>query len=119
MEFQKVSQANQPAGMNNLVIFSVNDTYSIICGGSTGDPNVYDEDFTLKSTWFYNHVTQHFHKGPNMINPRSWHVSGSLKYGNQEAQIVAGGDGDESSRLVEILINGQWKQGKHAYTVDH
>ena len=105
--------------MHNLDIFLVNDTYSIISGGSTGDPNVYDEDFTLKSTWFYNHVTQTFHQGPDLKNTRYGHVSGSLKYGSQEVQIVAGGvsfemldtSNKECYGSVEILVNGQWKEG--------
>ena len=102
--------------MYSLDIFSVNETYSIISGGSTGDPNTYNEDNILKSTWFYNHVTQKFYKGPGMMKVRNQHVSGSLKYGNQEAQIVAGGFGVvENLHSVEILIDGQWIEGKYAY----
>ena len=65
-----------------------------------------------KSTWFYNHVTKTFRQGPHLLATKIEHISGSLKYGNQEVPVVVGGLLNRNFPTTEILLNGQWKEGK-------
>ena len=97
-----------PTSMHFHAIASINSTVSIITGGYT---NNYSDQ-----TWYFNHASQEFQPGPNMLEARSAHSSGSVtdKDTKEKMVIIAGGyrgfSGDLDS--TEMLVNGEWKTGK-------
>jgi hypothetical protein len=92
-------------------IASINSTVSIITGGAT--------DTISDKTWYFNHASQEFQPGPNLLKARRRHSSGTVtdQETKEKMTIIAGG----SSKYVkldstEILLNGQWMRGKHIRT---
>ena len=89
-------------------IASINSTVSIMTGGLT---NVDSE-----KTWYFNHASQEFQPGPNLLEVRHSHSSGTVT--DQETKekmvIVAGGIGyyDRDLDSTEMLLNGEWTTGK-------
>ena len=104
-----------PANISAHAIVSINSTVSIITGGYTNAayPNNY-----VDKTWYFNHATQEFQPGPNMLEARSGHASGTItdQESKEKMVIIAGG---ESSAWppglrdsTDILLNGQWVTGR-------
>ena len=104
-----------PANISSHAIASINSTVSIITGGYTNAayPNNY-----VDKTWYFNHATQEFQPGPNMLEARSGHASGTItdQESKEKMVIIAGG---ESSAWppglrdsTDILLNGQWVTGR-------
>ena len=84
---------------------------SIITGGLTDTPK-------FGQNWYFNHASQEFQSGPNLLEARVWHTSASIT--DQETKekilIVVGGYSEHnvSSRFLdrtEILSNGEWVAG--------
>ena len=71
------------------------------------------------STWYYNHVSMEFQKGPDMLQDRLWHAANTLiDHGcsgtTRELPYVTGGgiSGYYSYASTEFLLNGEWHEGK-------
>ena len=90
-------------------IASINSTVSIITGGWT------DADLYSDKTWYFNHATQKFHVGPNLLEGRRYHSSGTItdKETKEQTVIVAGGDNGSIMDSTEMLLNGKWVTGKN------
>ena len=64
---------------------------------------------------YFNHESQEFQPGPNLLEARSDHSSGSVtdQETKEKIAIIAGGFGiDSNLDSTEILWNGEWKTGK-------
>ena len=90
-------------------IASINSTVSIITGGFQGSNYISDQ------TWYFNHATQEFQLGPNLLEGRNSHSSGTITDQNTKEKlvIVAGGGSDVYMNSTEILLNGEWVTGKN------
>ena len=97
-----------PTAMWMFSITAINETVSILSGGMT-NANHYTSE-----TWFYNHETQVFSSGPNLLEARREHSSATIvdKVTKAKIPIITGGIGDGLSlKSTELLINGQWQSG--------
>ena len=83
-------------------IASINSTVSIISGGQT--------NMISDKTWYFNHASQEFQPGPNLLEARELHSSGSVtdQETKEKMAIIAGGYLDST----EMLLNGKWVTGK-------
>ena len=95
-------------------ITSINSTVSIIIGGYQDSTSISDQ------TWYFNHATQEFQPGPNLLEGRNGHSSGTItdQKTKEKIVIVAGGSGANSGNCnymdsTEILLNGEWVTGKN------
>ena len=93
-------------------ITSVNSTVSFLIGGFQDYTSISDQ------TWYFNHATQEFQLGPNLLEGRNSHSSGTITDQNTKEKlvIVAGGHGGGSDVYMdstEILLNGEWVTGKN------
>ena len=98
-------------------IASVNETTSIISGGTTSSA-ITNQNGSPK-TWFFNHVSQQFQTGPLLITSRQSHASATIQDHQtmEDIVVVIGGWNNNQGRLLdstELLINGEseWQQGK-------
>ena len=102
-----------PRIVSEHAMTSINDTVSIISGGSLG--NYQAVDYFTNQTWYYNHETESFTPGPNLLEGRELHGSATNvdKVTKAKVAVVAGGYNGASTRLdsTELLINGQWQTG--------
>ena len=97
-------------------IVSVNSTVSILTGGY----DLYATNDSDQTTWYFNHATQKFKPGPNLLEGRSGHSSGTITDHETKEKIVlvSGGYNKEGSwnsqylKSTEILLNGEWVTGK-------
>merc|ERR1719350_498426 len=103
-----------PTGVWGHAMTKINDTFSLLSGGST------DTDSTSAKTWYYNHDTETFTSGPDLMEGRRFHGSALNVDKVTKAKIVVVAGGYKSgNRLVitgyldstEMLINGQWQTG--------
>ena len=96
-----------PEWIYRHAIASINSTVSIISGGYT---NAYSGQ-----TWYFNHATQKFQLGPNLLEKRYGHSSGTItdQETGEKIVIVAGGSNNIISLMdsTEILLNGKWITG--------
>ena len=111
-----------PEGVFRHAVASVNETTSIISGGSTS--SAITNQRGSPKTWFFNHVSQQFQTGPLLITSRHSHASATIKdHQTMENIVVVIGGWNynnpmtyEDARLdsTELLINGEseWQQGK-------
>ena len=92
-------------------IASFNATTSILTGGNSYLLGEYTQE-----TWYFNHVSKEFQRGPSLITGRSLHASATLQDHDTKEDIVAvvggenkdfGGDLDST----EFLRNGKWSPG--------
>jgi hypothetical protein len=96
-----------PSPIYAHAIASINSTVTIITGGMT---TISDK------TWYFNHASQEFQPGPNLLEARRYHSSGSVtdRETKEKMAIIAGGNGINGLLdSTEILLNGQWMTGKH------
>ena len=99
-------------------IASVNETTSIISGGTTSSA-ITNQNGSPK-TWFFNHVSQQFQTGPQLITGRYDHTSATIQDKVTMENIVAVFGGSKATTSdayldsAELLINGEseWQQGK-------
>ena len=99
-----------PEAGYDQAIASVNETTSILSGGIPSSKS---------KTWFFDHVSQQFQAGPNLITGRNRHASATIqdKVTMENIVAVVGGSGNAGTILdtTELLINGEseWQQGKN------
>ena len=96
-----------PTPMLAHAIASINSTVSIITGGT-------DATSISNKTWYFNHESQEFQPGPNLLKGRYGHSSGTVT--DQETKekntIIAGGRSSSPLNSTEMLVNGEWMTGK-------
>ena len=97
-----------PVTMLGHGISFINTTVSIITGGHT---NGYTD-----KTWYFNHATQEFRQGPNLLESRRGHAYGTIvdQETKENIAIVAGGYSEPGGYRdsTEIFMNGQWVTGR-------
>ena len=89
-------------------ITKINDTVSILSGGSPYSYTYYP------LTWYYNHETESFTPGPNLLQRRRFHGSATIvdKVSKAKIPIVTGGSSvHDYLKSTELLIDGQWQTG--------
>ena len=88
---------------------TLNDTVSILSGGETS------VTYSSSQTWYYNHDSEAFTSGPDLLEGRQLHGSSTIADNVTKAKIivVTGGldDGLDGLETTELLINGQWETG--------
>ena len=93
-----------PTGVWKHAIIAINDTVSLLSGGS----------YSAK-TWYYNHDTEAFTSGPDLLEERWDHGSAINvdKFTKSKIAVITGGIGFDYNRMdsTEMLINGQWQTG--------
>ena len=96
-----------PTALYWQAMTSINDTVSILSGGLT-NTNSYSA-----KTWYYNHDTETFTSGPDLMEGRSYHGSALNVDKVTKSKIVVVTGGYKSGYLdsTEMLINGQWQTG--------
>ena len=96
-----------PTPVYGHAIASINSTVSIITGGRKNS-HTHSSD----KTWYFNHASQEFQPGPNLLEARHGHSSGTVtdQETKEKMAIIAGGHGYLDS--TERLVNGEWKTGK-------
>ena len=109
----QVSQGpNLPTALNWHAIATVNASTLIISGGR----GITNANSFSPMTWYFNHVIQKFQEGPSLMRGRRIHASGTIvdHQTNENIVVVAGGLGNGYDYLdsTELLINGEWQQGK-------
>ena len=94
-----------PTPIQRHAIASINSTVSIIIGGGI--------DNYSNQTWYFNHKSQDFQPGPNLLELRWYHSSATIT--DQETKekivIVVGGYNGNFMDTTEILSNGEWVSG--------
>ena len=86
---------------------SINDTVSLLSGGGTNTHS------TSAKTWYYNHDTETFTSGPDLMEGRNRFGSAMNvdKVTKAKIAVVTGGWGGYYMDSTELLINGQWQIG--------
>ena len=77
------------------------------------------DSFSAK-TWYYNHDTETFTSGPDLLEGRNYHGSALNvdKVTKSKIVVVTGGvnwNGNGYLDSTEMLINGQWQTGTIQY----
>ena len=97
-----------PTAFSDHAMTAINDTVSLLSGGN------YVNTHSGK-TWYYNHDTETFTSGPDLLEGRRNHGSAIIvdKVTKAKIAVVTGGDTSGSVTLdsTEMLINGQWQTG--------
>ena len=86
---------------------TINDTVSILTGGATSSHSY------SPNTWYYNHETEVFTAGPDLLEGRRDHGSATNvdKVTKVKTPIVTGGYNGGYMKSTEMLINGLWQSG--------
>ena len=99
-----------PTKLAHHAVTMINDTVSILSGGwANADP-------ASTQTWYYNHVTETFISGPDLLEGRNGHGSAINldKVTKAKIVVVTGGHSGHNGHIMdstEMLINGQWQTG--------
>ena len=100
-----------PSPISSHAIASINSSVSIITGGRTNNNSYSDK------TWYFNHASQEFQPGPNLLEGRCSHSSGTVtdQVTKEKTAIIVGGLKNSNDYLdsTEMLLNGEWKTGKN------
>ena len=96
-----------PTGVRSHAMTKLNGTVSLLSGGHT-DTNSYSAQ-----TWYYNHDTETFTSGPDLLEGRRHHGSAVNvdKVTKSKIAVVTGGWNNGRLDSTEMLINGQWQTG--------
>ena len=98
-----------PTQLWGHAIASINSTVSVMTGGGF-------IGFPSNQTWYFNHTSQEFQPGPNLLRSRYLHSSGSVtdQKTKEKMIIIAGGRsiGLVNLKSTEMLLNDEWKKGK-------
>ena len=100
-----------PAAVSLHAMTAINDTVSILSGGMT------NADVISSKTWYYNHDTEVFTSGPDLLMKRRYHGSATIvdKVTKAKIAVVTGGWCCPGSGYridsTEMLINEQWETG--------
>ena len=87
---------------------TINDTVSLLSGGRP-NANSYSTQ-----TWYYNHDTEAFTSGPDLLEGRRRHGSAANvdKVTKAKIAVITGGwNSSKHMDSTELLINGQWETG--------
>ena len=103
---------NLPTAVNAHAMTKINDTVSLLTGGWTNTNSA--------QTWYYNHDTESFTSGPDLLDGRRYHGSAMNvdKVTKAKIVVVAGGCCEWNTNYLdttEILVNGQWQAGTIQY----
>jgi hypothetical protein len=101
-----------PAGIYRHAMTAINDTVSLLSGGC-----VYANCESAK-TWYYNHDTEAFTSGPDLLEGRYFHGSTLNVDKVTKAKIAVVTGGYKYPNILdstEMLINGQWQTGKDCF----
>ena len=95
-----------PAAVSLHAMTAINDTVSILSGGMT------NADVISAKTWYYNHDTEVFTSGPDLLMKRRYHGSATIvdKVTKAKIAVVTGGSNDRTP-MTELLIDGQCTTG--------
>ena len=101
---------NLPTAVMQHAMSSINDTVSLLSGGST------NANFYSSKTWYYNHDTEVFTSGPDLMEERRLHGSATIvdKVTKAKIAVVTGGYNGNYMDSTEMLINGQWETGTNS-----
>ena len=100
-----------PEALCSLSIIRLNSTTSFLIAGAP------ENQLTSNRTYYFNHNTNNWTKGPDLISGRWSHTAGFIKdrVTHTEHLVVVGGHSKLSSTLdsVEIMFNNEneWMQG--------
>ena len=96
-----------PTAVSYHAVTKINDTVSILSGGNTNG------NFDTVQTWYYNHDTEAFTSGPDLLDGRRSHGSSINvdKVTKARVAVVTGGVSNIQMDSTEMLINGQWQTG--------
>ena len=101
-----------PTAVQKHAITSINQTVSILSGGTTL------ANSASSKTFYYNHDTEIFTSGPTLLEGRRLHGSATIedKVTKAKIPVVTGGWKGELSAFetidsTELLINGRWQKG--------
>ena len=85
----------------------INGTVSLLSGGET------NANSASAKTWYYNHDTEAFTSGPDLLEGRRYHGSALNvdKVTKSKIVVVTGGYNGNRMDSTELLINGQWQTG--------
>ena len=67
-------------------------------------------------TWYFNHASQEFQPGPNLLQARRIHSSGTVTDQETKEKMVIIAGGSNSTDFLdstEMLLNGEWKTDKN------
>ena len=96
-----------PTAVEEHAMTAINDTVSLLSGGYTNSDSA--------KTWYYNHDTEAFTSGPDLLEGRRSHGSAINVDRVTKAKIVVvtGGYIGNGNYLdsTEMLINGKWQTG--------
>ena len=119
-EYIPKSSSNEPSLPEPLYmheIISINDTTSMLIGGSTQTFIPDGTNASSSKTHYFNHLSQTWKDGPRLMNGRAGHSAGIIMdHATHEQHIaVVGGslDNSHATDSVELLLNGetQWTEG--------
>ena len=101
-----------PTGVRYHAMTKINGTVSLLSGG-TLDGDTYNPNTFSFKTWYYNHDTEAFTSGPDLLQGRRLHGSAINvdKITNAKIVVVTGGFTGGYLDSTEMLINGQWQTG--------
>ena len=100
---------DMPIALDSHAMTKINDTISLLSGGQTNNANTYST-----KTWFYNHDTEAFTSGPDLLEGRHHHDSVINVDRVTKAKITVITGGNRYGNFMdstELLINGQWQTG--------
>ena len=103
-----IQQCHNECSSKDKNVTKINGTVSIISGGSP-----FSYTYSAK-TWYYNHETESFTNGPNLLERRRYHGSATIvdKVSKAKIPIVTGGSSvHDYLKSTELLIDGQWQTG--------
>ena len=103
---------DMPTGVWKHAMTTLDDTVSIFSGGWNPIANTYSA-----RAWYYNHGTEAFTSGPDLLVGRSNHGSATNvdKVTKVKIAVVTGGYRNGNLDSTELLINGQWQTGTIQY----
>ena len=107
-----------PRGIHAHAMTAINGTVSFLSGGQLDkwtNANYYSD-----KTWYYNHESESFTSGPNLLEARQYHRSATIidKVTKVKITVVSGGEGNSGyMKSTELLINGQWQTGTIHYSM--
>ena len=98
-----------PTAVELHAMTTINDTVSLLSGGNT------NANSASAKTWYYNHDTEIFTNGSDLLVGRKMHGSATNvdKVTKAKIAVVTGGATSGSVILdsTEMLINGKWQAG--------
>ena len=96
-----------PTAFKRHAMTKINGTVSLLSGGETNS-----NQYSAK-TWYYNHDTETFTSGPDLMEGRRLHGSALNvdKMTKSKIVVVTGGYNGNYMDSTELLINGQWQTG--------